>query len=72
MSDEEPTDKDAKLFDAVLSGKMDPDLLFYTMGWKDAEAGKQFHEGPTPYFGIAALSWRIGWNDYALKHNKDA
>lgn len=50
----------------ILAGNHGSDPGYYLAGWNAHEAGKPFGDGPRPLHCVAALSWRIGWNDRAL------
>ncbi len=64
-------DDEAQIYGAIIDGKLKPDPTFHQAGWDAHAANKQFHEGPTPHHTVAALCWRIGWNDRALAHRDD-
>jgi hypothetical protein len=51
---------------AIIHGQLPPNKAFYKAGVEAHTAGKEFHEGPQPFFTAKAISWRIGWNDRAL------
>lgn len=66
-----PTDaEDDAAFLAICRHERKPDPVPYAAGWDAHAAGRGFHEGPKPPHTVEALSWRIGWNDRALKHGR--
>lgn len=56
---------------AIIYGEAQPDHVAYDEGYQAHRGGKGFHECPYSQETYQALSWRIGWNDRALKNNFD-
>jgi ribosome modulation factor len=55
------------LFVSILTGLCKPLRTPYEQGVKAREEGKHFHQCPYERHTSNALSWRIGWNDEALR-----
>lgn len=51
---------------AILERRLPLHKAFCKAGADAHAAGKEFHEGPQPFFTAKGLSWRMGWNDRAL------
>ena len=64
---DEPAADDDSLYLAIIRGTAPPDAVAVQEGRDAHAAGRQFHEGPEPFHSVRALSWRMGWNDTALK-----
>lgn len=54
------------IFAAIIHGQRLPDEEIYSEGRMACLNGLGFHECPYEFASVAGLSWRIGWNDYAL------
>ncbi len=57
------------LYVAIIHGIEPPLPEPYQAGQAARSADAPFHAGPQPFQTVAALSWRIGWNDRALELN---
>lgn len=53
-------------FLAICRGREEPEPVAFQAGHDAHAAGLAFHEYPYPFDSVAALSWRIGWNQRAL------
>lgn len=51
----------------IIHGAIAPIDIYYAEGYADHAAGVPFGPCKYPQSSPAALSWRIGWNDRALK-----
>lgn len=54
------------IYTAIAKGHCMPDTQYYSEGYAACRDGLAFHERPYEMLSVAGLSWRIGWNDYAL------
>jgi hypothetical protein len=53
-------------FLAICQGREEPEPGAFQAGQDAHGAGLAFHEYPGLFDSVAALSWRIGWNQRAL------
>ena len=58
------------MFLGICRGHLLPKPEFYNEGYRAHADGLGFHECPYEQHLVSALSWRIGWNDRALKENQ--
>ncbi len=61
------TAEEARRFEAIIYEAEPPDPEWHKAGREAHEKGAAFHEGPRPIESVAALSWRLGWNQRALE-----
>lgn len=54
---------------SIILGIIEPIDYASLRGWNDHIDNLGFHECPYPQASPEALSWRIGWNDRALKES---
>lgn len=60
------TAAEERIYVDIIDGRQKPEPVAYQAGKHAHAAGKQFHEGPKPFFRVESISWRMGWNDRAL------
>lgn len=63
------TPADEAVYLAIINRTQKPDPTAYKAGWDAHARGEPFGRPDVEHFTVAALSWRIGWNDRALEQN---
>jgi hypothetical protein len=67
MADKPITPAEDAVYLAIINRTQEPDPTSYQAGWNAHARGEPFGRPGVNHHTVAALSWRIGWNDRALR-----